>query len=103
MQGIDFAALIADEPFESNGRADAVLSPSFPPRLTAKTPSHMILHRWRNLIENCFRMLNEFRRVATRYDKTDTNFAAARDTNDRCQGPAQTRAPISFIAGQTLL
>ena len=31
----------------------------------------------RHLVENFFRKLKEFRRIATRYDKTDTSFAAA--------------------------
>jgi transposase len=34
------------------------------------------MYKWRHLIENCFQRLKEFRRVATRYDKTDTSFAA---------------------------
>jgi hypothetical protein len=33
--------------------------------------------KWRDLIENCFQRLKEFRRTATRYDKTDTSFTAA--------------------------
>jgi transposase len=28
-------------------------------------------------VENCFKRLKEFRRIATRYDKTDASFAAA--------------------------
>ena len=35
------------------------------------------MYKWRHLIENCFQRLKEFRRIATRYDKTDTSFAAA--------------------------
>ena len=31
----------------------------------------------RHLVENFFQRLNEFRRIATRYDKTDASFAAA--------------------------
>lgn len=34
------------------------------------------LYTWRHLIENFFCQLKEFKRVATRYDKTDTSFAA---------------------------
>jgi transposase len=34
------------------------------------------MYRWRHLIENCFAKLKEFRAVATRYDKTDTSYAA---------------------------
>ena len=31
---------------------------------------------WRHLIENCFSKIKEFRGIATRYDKTDTSYAA---------------------------
>jgi tripartite-type tricarboxylate transporter receptor subunit TctC len=34
-------------------------------------------YQWRHLIENCLQRLKEFRRIATRYDKTDQSFAAA--------------------------
>jgi transposase len=34
------------------------------------------MYRWRHLIENFFCALKAFRRIATRYDKTDTSFAA---------------------------
>ena len=34
------------------------------------------MYRWRHLIENTFAELKEFRAVATRYDKTDTSYAA---------------------------
>ena len=32
--------------------------------------------RWRHLIENFFCDLKQFRRIATRYDKTDLSFSA---------------------------
>jgi len=35
------------------------------------------IYRWRHLVENFFCSLKEFRRIATRYDKTDISFAAA--------------------------
>ena len=34
------------------------------------------LYRLRNLVERCFNKLKNARRVATRYDKTDTSFHA---------------------------
>ena len=34
------------------------------------------MYRWRHLIETTFAKLKEFRAVATRYDKTDTSYAA---------------------------
>jgi len=35
------------------------------------------MYKWRRLVENFFQRLKEFRRIATRYDKTDASFAAA--------------------------
>ena len=35
------------------------------------------MYGWRHLIENAFAKLKAFRAVATRYDKTDTSYAAA--------------------------
>lgn len=34
------------------------------------------IYRWRHLIENFFQKIKEFRRLATRYDKTDKSFQA---------------------------
>ena len=50
-----------------------------PAKADRKTPiPHDVeMYKWRHLIENCFQRMKEFRRIATRYDKTDTSFAAA--------------------------
>jgi transposase len=37
------------------------------------------MYRWRHLIENFFCSLKQFRRVATRYDKTDQSFSVMID------------------------
>jgi transposase len=34
------------------------------------------MYRWRHLVENLFCHLKQFRRIATRYDKTDLSFSA---------------------------
>ncbi|MDP6069871.1 MAG: IS5/IS1182 family transposase, partial [Alphaproteobacteria bacterium] len=34
------------------------------------------IYRWRHLVENYFAKIKEFRGIATRYDKTDTSYAA---------------------------
>ena len=34
------------------------------------------MYRWRHLVENFFCNLKQFRRIATRYDKTDKSFSA---------------------------
>lgn len=80
---LDFEALIADKAFDNNAlraelnqRGALAVIPSKADRTTP------ILHdaemyKWRHLVENFFQRLKEFRRLATRYDKTDTSFAAA--------------------------
>jgi transposase len=35
------------------------------------------MYEWRHLVGNFFQRVREFRRIATRYDKTDASFAAA--------------------------
>lgn len=49
-----------------------------PPKANRKTdiPCDFAMYRWRHLAENFFCALKNFRRVATRYDKTDQSFAA---------------------------
>jgi transposase len=34
------------------------------------------MYKWRHLVENFFSCLKAFRRIATRYEKTDACFAA---------------------------
>jgi transposase len=34
------------------------------------------MYKWRHLIENLFCKLKEFRRIATRYEKTDESYSA---------------------------
>jgi transposase len=42
----------------------------------ASIPYDAEMYKWRHLVENFFCKLKEFRRIATRYDKTDESFAA---------------------------
>lgn len=79
----DFAALIADKAFDNNAlrttlneRGATAVIPSKADRKTP-IPHDAEMYKWRHLIENCFQRLKEFRRIATRYDKTATSFAAA--------------------------
>jgi transposase len=81
--GVEFGALIADKAFDIDWiRADlddrgalAVI----PPKADRARPiaCDFAMYRWRHLVENFFCNIKEFRRIATRYDKTDTSFAAA--------------------------
>lgn len=80
--GIDFDALLGDKAFDidwiraemNNRGALAVI----PPKANRKPPilCDLAMYRWRHLVENFFCNLKEFRRIATRYDKTDTSFGA---------------------------
>jgi transposase len=81
--GVDFDALIADKAFDQdalrttlNERGALAVIPAKADRKTP-IPHDAEMYKWRHLIENFFQRLKEFRRIATRYDKTDTSFAAA--------------------------
>jgi transposase len=82
IENIDFDALLADKAFdvdwlraELNERgAIAVIPPKSNRTKTIDCDFHM--YRWRHLVENFFCKLKEFRRIATRYEKTDSSFRA---------------------------
>ena len=82
LEDLDFAALLADKAFDGDAlRADlnnrgavAVIPPKA--NRTADIPCHFEMSKWRHLVENFFCKIKEFRRIATRYDKTDTSFSA---------------------------
>ena len=80
--GLDFDALIADKAFDNtalranlNERGALAVIPS---KADRKTPiAHDTdMYKWRHLVENLFQKIKEVRRIATRYDKTDTSYAA---------------------------
>ena len=82
IDGVNFDALIADKAFDNNAvratlneRGAVAVIPSKADRKTP-IPHDADMYKWRHLIENCFQRLKEFRRIATRYDKTDTSYAA---------------------------
>ena len=49
-----------------------------PPKANRVTtiPCDVEMSKWRHLVENFFCKIKEFRRIATRYDKTDTSYRA---------------------------
>ena len=79
---VHFDALIADKAFDAgwlreelDRRGASAVIPSLSNRKRqAVYDGHM--YRWRHLIENYFAKIKEFRGIATRYDKTDTSYAA---------------------------
>ena len=81
IDGLSFGALIADAAFDSDAiiaslnerGAKAVIAQH--PRRTHKRPIDAEMYKWRHLIENFFCSLKAFRRIATRYEKTDACFA----------------------------
>ncbi len=80
--GVHFGALLGDKAFDAdwlraelNQRgAHAVI----PPRSNRKQriDYDKEMYKWRHLVENYFAKIKEFRGIATRYDKTDTSYAA---------------------------
>lgn len=82
IQDLDFAALLADKAFdidwlraELNERGATAIIPPKAHR-TQPIPCDFHMYRWRHLVENFFCRLKAFRRIATRYDKTDQSFSA---------------------------
>jgi transposase len=82
IEDVEFNALLADKAFDNNAlraklteRGALAVIPSMTSR-NPPIPHDEHMYGWRHLIENCFQRLKEFRRLATRYDKTDTSFAA---------------------------
>jgi transposase len=82
IDGLPFAALIADKAFDSNAiiadldARGAKIVIAQHPRRRAPPVIDKEMYKWRHLIENFFCKLKEFKRIAMRADKTDQSFAA---------------------------
>jgi len=83
LDGVAIGALIGDKAFDSdwlrlelNERGALAVIPPNRSRATAISYDAE-MYTWRHLVENFFQKIKEFRRIATRYDKTDTSFKAA--------------------------
>jgi transposase len=82
VEGLAAAAVLADTAYDSDAfrqviaqkGAQAVI-PNNPTR-TKKHPLDTHLYAERHLVECCFSRLKQFRRVATRYEKTARNYRA---------------------------
>lgn len=81
---MDAGALIADKAFDAEDRVIRVLEaqgriPVIPSKRSRTDPRgyDKELYKARHLIENFFCKLKQFRAIATRYDKTASNFLAA--------------------------
>ena len=79
---VSFGALLADKAFDADWLlqdldergAIAVIPPKSNRKVQRDYDTHM--YKWRHLVENYFAKIKEFRGIATRYDKTDTSYAA---------------------------
>jgi transposase len=82
IDGLDGAFVIADTAYDADHFREAVAAkkansviPSHPSR-SMPHPLDKDLYRERHLVECCINKLKNFRRVATRYEKTARNFLA---------------------------
>lgn len=82
LEPADFGGLLADKAFDVHWIVDAIRAQGacvvIPQRKTRldRRPFDGALFKARHLIENFFRKLKEFKRIAMRSDKTDRSFAA---------------------------
>ena len=82
IDGLQFGALLADKAFDIDSlRAllnDRGAIAIIPPKANRTQPiaCDFEIYRWRHLVENFFCNIKAFRRIATRYDKTDESFTA---------------------------
>ena len=76
LHDINPGRLLGDKGYDSddirNDLADRGIEPVIPPRSNRKTPIEYDreAYKRRNLIERCVNRLKQFRRIATRYEKT---------------------------------
>ena len=82
LDGVEIAALIGDKAFDNDElrlkldeRGTVAVIPPKSGR-TRAIACDWVMYGWRHLVENFFCKLKDFRRIATRYDKTDVSFAA---------------------------
>lgn len=82
LAGLSYGALLGDKAFDATSLRERIAADGavavIPPR---KGRTHSIaydkhMYKWRQLVENFFCRIKQFRRIATRYEKTDTNFRA---------------------------
>ena len=82
IEGLTFGAMLADKAFDADHLRATLVELGAQAVIPAKR--NRLVHiahdaaayKWRHLIENYFSKIKEFRGVNTRYDKTDTSYAA---------------------------
>lgn len=83
IKGVRFEALLADKAFDADWLlqdidargATAVIPPKS--NRTHQRDFDKEVYKWRHQVENYFAKIEEFRGIATRYDKTDCSYAAS--------------------------
>jgi transposase len=82
LDGVAIGALIGDKGFDNDWirrelDARGALA-VIPPKADRKAdiPCDFAMYGWRHLVENFFCAIKNYRRIATRYEKTDQSFAA---------------------------
>ena len=78
IEGLPADIVLADTAYDSDRLRDAIAIAVIPnnPSRTQKHPLDKDLYAQRHLIECCFSKLKHFRIVATRFEKTATNYLA---------------------------
>ena len=83
IKGVSFDALLADKAFDADWLLEDLdergATAVIPPKANRKIQRDydVEVYKWRHLVENYFAKIKEFRRIATRYDKTDCSYAAS--------------------------
>jgi transposase len=82
IEGLTCEMFLADRAFDANwlrGNLETSgIEPVIPPKSNRKFPPEFDKdsYKWRNLIENYFQKLKEFKRIALRACKTDQSFSS---------------------------
>jgi transposase len=83
MKGFPFEALLADKAFDADWLlqdldargATAVIPPKANRNVQRDYDTE--IYKWRHMVENYFTKIKKFRGIATRYDKTESSYAAS--------------------------
>lgn len=82
LDDVEFGALIADKAYDSDALRNQLqkrdVTVVIPPRANRlkKIAYDREMYKWRHLVENFFCRLKHFRRLATRFEKTDVSYGA---------------------------
>ncbi len=82
IEDVEFAALLGDKAFDVDWLREDLnergVAAVIPPKSNRKIQYQYdkYIYRWRHLVENYFAKIKEYRAIATRYDKTDSSYAA---------------------------